>query len=155
MTTITASASATRTSLHPFVTGAIGAVVFGTAMAVGEAFDLNAVGTSGERSSTSAMEWLVTAGIAAVGLAIALALGSRAWNGDLKRLARTATGLAIAGAVLIVAFWSGWPSTFSAVALGLALEHRRRIGSIGGGIALVAALAVAVSVFAAFICVTG
>ena len=136
--------------LHPVFTGVIGAVVFGAAMASGEAFDLNK-GDGG----TSASEWGVTALIALVGLAIGVGIGLRGWGGSPTRLSRTALGLSIAGAVLFIAFWSGWTSVFSAVAIGLALEHRRRIGSFGPSTAIAAGLGVLTFVATAYICVTG
>lgn len=138
--------------LHPVVSGVLGVVVFAAAMVAGEAFDLN---RDTSDAGTSAGEWLATAGIAAVGLAIGLAFGVRAWAGDIKRLSRTALGLAIAGAVLFIAFWSGWPSVFSAVAVGLALEHRRRIGSFAPSAAIATGLGVLAFLATAYICVTG
>ncbi len=152
MSTTLTSSRAGISPLHPLVTGAFGALVFGAAMFAGEAFDLNADPSD---VGTSTGEWLVTGAIAAVGLAIGLALGLRAWAGDTTRLSRTALGMAVAGAVLFVVFWSGWPSVFSAVAVGLALEHRRRIGSFATSTAIAAGLGVLAFTAVAYICVTG
>ncbi len=155
MSTLTSTVHESQRLTHPFVMGALGAVVYATAMAAGEALDLNGGGPEGTDPATTTSEWIVTGGIAAVGLVVALGLGVRAWNGDLRRLSRTAVGLAVAGAALFVVFWAGWSNIFAAVAFGLALEHRRRIGSFGTGTALVAALAAVTSVVSAYICVTG
>ncbi len=138
--------------LHPVVTGMLGLIAFGAAMAAGEAFDLN---SDTSDAATSAGEWLATAGIAVVGLAIGLGFGLRAWAGDVQRLSRTALGLAIAGAALFVVFWSGWPSVFSAVAVGLALEHRRRIGSFAPISAIAVGLGVLAFLATGYVCVTG
>ena len=150
MTTTTHDPATTR--LHPVAAGIVGAVVFGLAMISGDAFDLN---KDDDTVATTASEWLVTGGLALAGLAIGITLGLRAWRGDVTRLSRTALGLAIAGAVTFVAFWSGWPSVFSAVAFGLAVEHRRRIGSFSTGTGIAAALGFVTFVITAYICVTG
>lgn len=153
-TLTTGSATSTDvTPLHPFVTGPIGAVTFAAAMVVGDAFDLNKDRASG--FTMSATEMLVTAGLGLVGLVIGVALGQRAWRGDTGRLSKYAVGLAIAGALTFIAFWSGWPSVFSAVAVGLAWEHRRRIGSFSPASAIAAGLGVLAFLATAYICVTG
>lgn len=138
--------------LHPVAAAVIGAASFGLAMVAGDLFDLN---KDDDTVAITASEWLITGGLALVGLAIGVGLGLRAWHGDVTRLSRTALGLAIAGAVTFVAFWSGWPSVFSAVAVGLALEHRRRIGSFSTSTGIAAALGVLTFVATAYICVTG
>jgi hypothetical protein len=69
--------------------------------------------------------------IGLVGVAIAVWAGRRAWGGQPARLARTALILAVVAAVTIPAFWAGWSNVFGAVAVGLALESRRRVGSLG------------------------
>jgi hypothetical protein len=69
--------------------------------------------------------------VSTVGVAIAVWAGRRAWSGQPARLARTALILAVVAAVTIPAFWTGWPNVFGAVAVGLALESRRRVGSLG------------------------
>jgi hypothetical protein len=131
----------------------VGAVTCAAALAVGEVFDLNA--DPGGDTNTSASQWLLTGGIIAVGLLIGFMQGRWAWAGDVRRVTRTALGLAIASAVLFVAFWSGWPSVFSAVAVGLALEQRRRIGSFSPATAIATGLGVLVFVATAVVCVLG
>lgn len=56
----------------------------------------------------------------------------RAWNGPPHRLARTSLALAVVAAATFLAFWAGWTTVFGAVAVGTALEHRRRVGSLSG-----------------------
>lgn len=155
MTTITQHSVSTTGSFHPIRTAAFGVLAFAGAMVAGDAFDLNKDYGNGTGLTTTASEWLVTAAIAAVGLAVGVALGLRAWNGDAARLSKYALGLSVASAVTFVAFWSGWPSVFSAVAVGLALEHRRRIGSFATSTAIAAGLGVIAFVATAYICVTG
>lgn len=153
MTTTATHPSTVHTPAHPLVAGPVGTLVFAAAMAVGEVFELNA--DPGGDTDGNASEWLVTGGLAVLGLAIAIGLAMRAWQGDPARLAKYSLGLAIAGAVTFVAFWSGWPSAFSAVAFGLALEHRRRIGSFATGTGIAAALGALTFLATAYICVTG
>jgi hypothetical protein len=117
MSTMSASTTTHSNPRHPLATGSLGLLVYAAAMAAGEAFDLNA---DTDNVGTSAGEWAITGLIALAGLAIGIVVGLRGWAGSPTRLARTAIGLAIASAVLFVAFWSGWPSIFSAVAVGLA-----------------------------------
>lgn len=138
--------------LHPVAAGVVGAAAFGLAMIAGDVFDLN---KDDDTVATTASDWLVPGGLALLGLAVGVALGLRAWRGDVTRLSRTALGLAIAGAVTFVAFWSGWPSVFSAVAFGLALEHRRRIGSFSASTGIAAGISLVTFVVTAFVCVVG
>ncbi len=152
MSTTTSPATTTAaTPLHPFVTGPIGALTFGVAVFIGEAFDLNRGGTT----DTSTTEWVTTGALALVGLAIGIAVGLRGWSGDASRLPKFALGLAIASAVTFIAFWSGWPSAFSAVAIGLALEHRRRVGSFAPMTGVALGLGTAAFLATAYVCVTG
>lgn len=151
MTTLATHDSPTL-RLHPVAAGLVGATTFGLAMTTGEVFDLN----KGDDSvGVGITEWLITGGLALVGLAIAVGVGLHAWRGDATRVSRTALGLAIAGAATFVVFWSGWPSAFSAVAFGLALEHRRRVGSFSLSSGTAAALGALAFVATAYICVTG
>ncbi|HEY0905135.1 MAG TPA: hypothetical protein VGE14_14705 [Marmoricola sp.] len=153
-TTITRSDSTASVGpMHPALTAPLGAFTCAAALAAGELFDLNA--DPGGDTNTSSSEWLVTGGIIVVGLLIGYVLGRRAWAGNLQRLSRTAVGLAIASAVLFVAFWSGWPSVFSAVAIGLALEHRRRVGSFSPATAIAVGLGVLAFGATAVVCVIG
>lgn len=151
MTTLSTQAP-TAFRLHPITAAVTGAVTFGLAMIAGDVFDLN---KDDDTVAITASDWLITGGLAVVGLTIALGLGLRAWHGDVARLSRTALGLGIASAITFVAFWSGWPSVFSAVAVGLALEHRRRVGSLSAITGTAAALGVLVFAATAFVCVTG
>jgi hypothetical protein len=139
--------------LHPLVAATAGALTFALAMTAGEVFDLNA--DAGRGPATSWGEIAAYVGMVLAAMLVAVWLGLRARDGSPKRLQATALGLAIAAAVLFVAFWSGWPQIFGAVAVVLALEHRRRVGSFSP--ASVAALVVgAVALVAsAIICVLG
>ena len=154
MSTITPHATITEiTPLHPWITGPIGSLTFGVAMFAGDAFDLNA--DKGSGPTTGVAEWLTMGALALVGLAIGIAVGMRGWSGDASRLPKFALGLAIAGAVTFVAFWSGWPSAFSAVAIGLALEHRRRVGSFAPVAGAALGLGTLAFLATAYVCVTG
>ncbi|MGH3989502.1 MAG: hypothetical protein ACRDTZ_19670 [Pseudonocardiaceae bacterium] len=127
--------------LSPAVTAASGFVVFALAMFSGAMFEVNADSRLGhdhslwEAASDSAAELA----IALVGLAIAVWAGRRALAGPPSRVARTALVLAVIAVVTVPAFWSGWPNVFGAVAVGLALDSRQRLGSLGAtaGTALV------------------
>jgi hypothetical protein len=66
-----------------------------------------------------------------VGAAIAVWAGRRAWTAQLRHLTRSALVLAVVAAMTVPAFWAGWSNIFGAVATGLALESRRRVGSLG------------------------
>ncbi len=139
--------------LHPMVAATAGAVTFSLAMTAGAVFDLNAAD-----AGDPATGWGDIAPYAVLVLAamlIAVWLGLRARAGTPKRLAATALGLAIAAAALFVVFWSGWPQVFAAVAAVLALEHRRRVGSLSA--TAVAALVIGAVVFVAstITCVIG
>lgn len=146
MSTLTTTEAKRLDVLHPIVAAATGAAVFGLAMTAGEVFDLNADGEAS--AGVTWGEFAGYVGLVLVGGLIAVWLGLRARAGSPDRLARTALGLAVASAVFFVGFWSGWPHMFGAVAVVLALEHRRRVGSFGGmtiSALLIGALAVAAS----------
>lgn len=140
-------------ALHPLVAATAGAVTFALAMTAGEVFDLNA--DAGGGPATSWGEIAAYVGLALAGMLVAVWLGLRARAGSPRRLSATAIGLAIAAGVLFVAFWSGWPQIFGTVAVVLALEHRRRVGSFSA--ATLAALVIGASAFvaSAIICVLG
>lgn len=152
MSTLTASQHRIDV-LHPVVAAATGAMTFALAMTAGEVFDLNT--DAGTGPATSLGEIAAYLGLVLVAMLLAVWLGQRARAGSPKRLSVTALGLAIAAAVLFVAFWSGWPQVFGAVAVVLALEYRRRIGSFSA--ASVAALVIgAIAIVAsAVLCVLG
>jgi hypothetical protein len=113
--------------LHPLIAAAIGAVTFGLTMTVGDAFGINADPPGGP--ATTVLEIALYVGVVLAASLIAVWLGLRARTGSPRRLSATALGLAIASAATYVAFWSGWPHVFGAVAVVLAVEHRRRVGS--------------------------
>jgi len=92
---------------------------------------------------------VVAAGVIAVWLA------QRARAGSPRRLAATALGLSIAAAATYVAFWSGWPHVFGAVAVVLAIEYRRRVGSFAPTTIIALSLGAIALVAAAITCVFG
>lgn len=139
--------------LHPLTAAATGAAVYGLAMTAGEVYDLNA--DTGGRSATSATEIAVYVALVVAAGVIAVWLGTRARAGSPKRLAITSLGLAIAAAVTFVAFWSGWPQVFGAVAVVLAVEHRRRVGSFAATTGIAVGLGTIALVSAAVTCVLG
>ena len=132
--TLTQQPQSTRKpSPSPLVAGAFGLVVFALSVISGSVFEVNADSRLGhdhslwEATSNSAAEF----GIALVGLAIAAWVGQRALSGPPSRVAKTALALALVAAATMPAFWAGWPNIFGAVAVALALETRRRLGSVG------------------------
>jgi hypothetical protein len=149
-----------RTSiLSPAVTAAFGFVVYALAMICGEVFDVNLdshVGTSHRHTIWEAVTDLAPEfAIALAGVAIAVWAGRRAWLGRSSRLAWTALALAVVAAVTYVVFWAGWSSVFGAVAVGLAIEYRRRVGSLGAGAGTALVVGVVAFVAAAIICALG
>lgn len=140
-------------ALHPWVAGSVGAAVFVLTMTSGIVFDLNA--DPPDAPGLAFWEYPVYAGMVLTGLLIAVWAGSWARAGSPRRLAGTALGLAVSAAGTFVVFWSSWPLLFGAVAVALALEHRRRIGSFSG--TAIAALSLGVVAFAAsaVLCVIG
>lgn len=136
---------------HPGAAAAIGALTFGLALGAGEVFELN----SNPDKPFTAGDLAVYVGLVTAGAAIAIAVGMWAWRGGPPRLAKTALGLALAAAGTFVAFWSGWPLIFGAVAVGLAAEHRRRIGSFSGTTIAATVLGALAFVAAAYVCVIG
>jgi hypothetical protein len=121
--------------LSPVVTAAFGFIVYAISAIAGNVFEWNA--DSRLEPAHTHTVWESAAGMAdefavgLVGVAIAVWAGRRAWSGQPARLARTALILAGVAAVTIPAFWAGWSNVFGAVAVGLALESRRRVGSLG------------------------
>jgi hypothetical protein len=153
MTTIRTTPSHRLDVLHPLVAAATGAAVFGLTMAGGEVFDLNT--DTGQVPATTAQDIAAYLGLVLAASLVAVWLGIRARAGTPRRLSATALGLAIAAAVTFVAFWSGWPHVFGAVAVALAVEHRRRVGSFSGTTLAALALGTTALVAAAITCVIG
>ncbi|TDO29996.1 hypothetical protein EV643_1425 [Kribbella sp. VKM Ac-2527] len=152
MSTITSS-SHRLDVLHPLLAAATGAVIFGLTMTAGEVFDLNTDSAGGPATTTG--EIALYAGIVVAAGVIAVWLGLRARAGSPRRLATTALGLGIAAAATYIAFWSGWPHVFGAVAVVLASEHRRRVGSFSATTAIALGLGALALVAAAITCVLG
>jgi hypothetical protein len=115
------------------VSAAFGFVVFALAMLSGEIFELNA-----DQHPSPADEpfldslHLPEMAIGLIGAAIAVLLASRALSGGTARIDRYAVALAAVAAITFPVFWAGWPTIFGAVAVGLAIEQRRRVGSLSG-----------------------
>lgn len=142
--------------LSPVVAGGFGVVVFALAMISGAVFDVNADSRLGNDSSLweATSDTAAELAIAMVGLVIAVWAGRRALSGPPSRVARTALVLAGVAALTFPAFWSGWPTVFGAVAVGLSLESRRRLGSLGataGAAFVLGALAFAAGIVASVI----
>jgi len=153
MSTITTSPSRHLDVLHPLVAAATGAAVFALTLTSGDLFDLDA--ESHEGPATSFAEIGAYAGLVLAAVLIAVWLGVRARAGSPRRLSATALGLAVASAVTFVAFWSGWPHVYGAVAVALALEYRRRVGSFSGPTLTALVLGTVAFLAAAAICVLG
>ena len=131
--------------LHPGVAASVGAAVFTLAITSGIVFDLNA--DPPDAPALVLREYLVYAGMVLTAVVIAAWVGTWARAGSPRRLSGTALGLAVSSAGSFVVFWSSWPLVFGAVAVALALEHRRRVGSFSG--TAIAALALGTLGFAA------
>jgi hypothetical protein len=139
--------------LHPLIAAATGAATFGLTMTAGQVFDLNADKDGGR--ATSAGEIALYVGLVGVAILIAVWLGVRARAGSPRRLSATALGLGIAAAVTFVAFWSGWPHVFGAVAVVLAVDHRRRVGSFSATTLAALILGAVAFIAAAITCLLG
>ena len=147
----TALARSHRAAMRqPALAALFGALVYGVSMITGAVLDLQN-GDAG--ASTTDLAVYVALPLVAAGVAVWL--GARAWAGPPQRLARTALGLGVAAAVTFVGFWSGWPQVFGAVAVVLALEHRRRVGSFSATTTTALVLGALALVGAGYLCVTG
>jgi hypothetical protein len=137
MTQTQHSAQLRKSLLWPALTAALGFVVYALSAIVGETLEVNA--DSGVEPAHSHALWESVTGwadefaIALVGVAGAILAGGRAWRGEPSRLIRTALVLSVVAVITFPAFWAGWSNVFGATSIGLALEHRRRIGSFGAG----------------------
>jgi hypothetical protein len=152
MSTITTKAHSID-MLHPLVAALTGAAIFALTMTAGDVFGLSS--DTGGGPATSAGEIAAYVGLVAAAILIATWLGLRARAGSPRRLPATALGLAIAAAVMFLAFWSGWPQVFGAVAVVLAVEHRRRIGSFSVTTLSALALGAVAVIASATVCVLG
>ena len=152
MSTITSS-SHRLDVLHPLLAATAGAVTFGLTMIAGDVFDLNADPDEGPAITVGEIALYV--GLVVAAGVIAVWLGQRALAGSPRRLEATALGLSIAAAATYVGFWSGWPHVFGAVAVVLALEHRRRVGSFAPATVIALSLGALALVAAAITCVFG
>jgi hypothetical protein len=125
---------AARIGHPPLVWASVGLAVYVLAMYVGEVFDLNA----DEHTTAAPHDGPVQAlhlpelGIGLLAAAIAVVVASRALSGPPASTDRWALGLATLAAASIPIFWAGWPTIYGAVAIGLALTQRRRLGSVSG-----------------------
>jgi hypothetical protein len=121
--------------LSPVVTAAFGFVVYALSIISGGVFDVNADSRVEPAHShtfwESATDMAPEFAVGLVGAAIAVWAGRRAWTAQPRHLTRSALVLAVVAAMTVPAFWAGWSNIFGAVATGLALESRRRVGSLG------------------------
>lgn len=153
MSTVTVRSVPRLDALHPVIAAGLGALTFATTMIAGDLLGLNADADGGP--GTSLLDVAAYAGLVLAACGIAVWAGARARAGVPGRLSRTALGLALASAVTFVGFWSGWPHVFGAVAIALALEHRRRVGSFSGVAAAALVLGAISFVATSFICLVG
>ena len=151
MTTITnrRSLGSLRT---PLTAAALGFAVYVVAMSTGERLDLNA---NPDATSMGVSEWAAGAAVALTGAGIAVWSGGRALAGTNARLAKTALVLSLVAAATFVVFWAGWSNIFGAVAVVLAVEHRRRAASFSATAAISLVVASCIFVAATYLCVTG
>lgn len=158
--TLTEQPVALRTSvLSPVVTAAFGFVVYALSAIGGEVLKVNADShlepAHPHTVWESAIGYTDEFAIGLVGVAIAVWAGLWAWRREPSRLARTALVLAVVAALTVPVFWAGWPSVFGAVAVGLALESRRRLGSLGAVTGVALALGVVAFGVGAVVCALG
>jgi hypothetical protein len=117
---------------HPPVGWAsVGLAAYVLAMYVGEVFDLNADDhtTAAPNDGPVQALHLPELGIGLLAAAIAVLAASQALSRPPATADRWALGLATLAAASIPIFWAGWPTIYGAVAIGLALTQRRRLGS--------------------------
>jgi hypothetical protein len=138
--------------LTPLAAAGLGFAVYVAALSTGERLDLNA---NPDATSMTVSDWAAGAVIALVGVGIAVWSGHRALTGGPDRLARTALVLALVAAATFVVFWAGWSNIFAAVAVALAVAHRRRTASLSATAAISLVVASSIFVAATYLCVTG
>ena len=96
---------------HPLVASLVGAVTHAIAIAVGFKYNVGYASL-------------------AIGSAVAATLiGTWAWAST-PRLARTSVGLGLVSVLTLPGWWAGWPLVLGLSAVGLAVECRRRVGSL-------------------------
>jgi hypothetical protein len=158
--TVTHHPAPPKTSIpSPGVTAAFGFIVYVLAVIAGDFFEINADHRLPHHQDQSLWEvltgfWAEFA-IALIGVAIVVWAGRRACSGPTARLTRTALVLGVVGVLSVPAFWAGWPNVFGAVALGLALESRQRLGSLGPMAGIAAALGTLGFITGTVICLLG
>lgn len=134
--TLAVGRSASPWVARPAVSGFLGGLVWLGALVVSHP----TIASPGEPGMTWS-SWTVLVSFALLGLAIAYGLGRWGWSGSTSRLLATAVVLALAASLAVWAPWSGWPHVFAATALGLLVEHRRRVGSVSAATAVTRVLA--------------
>jgi hypothetical protein len=153
MTTFTHSPTRHLDALHPAVAAVLGAASFGLSLTAGAVLDLNSDGP--EAPATTLDDVLAYTGLVLAAVVLAVWLGHRARAGAPDRLARYALGLALGSVATFVVFWTGWPHVLGAVAIALAVEHRRRISgftALSASAAAAGALALTASII---VCLVG
>jgi hypothetical protein len=120
---------------HPALSGLVGLLVWAAATAFAHP-DLAEPGQEG----LTVGNWVGLVTFALFGYLIACAIGTWGWSGSSRLFAGVAVALSVASLVVVIAPWSGWPNVFGATALGLAVEHRRRAGSLAPASVLAGAL---------------
>lgn len=139
--------------LHPLTAAATGAVTFGLTMTASEVFGITP--DLPGAPATTVLDIAAYIGLVLAASLVAIWLGLRARAGSPSRLSTSALGLAIASAAAYVAFWSGWPHVFGAVAVVLAVEHRRRVGSFSAATLTALVLGAIAFIAAAITCLFG
>ena len=135
---------------YPAVAAGAGFVVWAAAMLIG--WQTRPGDADDPLGLVEALEYI---GLVIPAIAVAVWLGGRALAGGPRRIAGTSLGLASAAAATWIGFWSGWPIVFAAVAVLLAVEYRRRIGSLSAAASVGLALGAAAGVTATALCVLG
>lgn len=159
MTAVSSKSATSSTGPGAVAAPLVGYVTFVLAMFSGEYFGVNLDSDRPGRHDHTVVESFTGSlgeyGLGLIGLAVAIFVATRAWRGRPERLAKTSLALGIFGVLTVIAFWSGWPLVFGAAAVALAVEARRRVGSLGapGWIGLI--MGALAFVAATVICVTG
>ncbi len=154
MTTLPATRPGVAGStLGTWAAAAIGAATFAAAMTAGELFALNS--DAADAPAVGVGDVALHAVVVLAGVALAARLGTRALSRGPQSVERTALGLALGAAATTVLFWTGWPLALGAVATYLAVEHRRRVGSLSGIASAAAVVATLAFATTALFCVIG